>query len=57
MAVVTENGRDLGTTPYVGDHSAGEHQFLLRAVDGVGTAMVYVTVRPGEQVTRRVTLR
>jgi len=40
MAVVTENGRELGTTPYVGEHAAGSHQFLLRAVDGVGTALV-----------------
>ena len=57
MAVVTEGGRELGTTPYVGEHSAGVHQFLLRAADGVGTAQVEVTVHANEQVTRRVTLR
>lgn len=57
MAVVTENGRELGTTPYVGEHAAGSHQFLLRAVDGVGTALVEIDVHPGEQITRRVTLR
>jgi len=57
MAVVTENGRELGTTPYVGEHAAGSHQFLLRAVDGVGTALVEIEVHPGEQITRRVTLR
>jgi eukaryotic-like serine/threonine-protein kinase len=57
MAVVTENGRELGTTPYVGQHSAGTHQFLLRAVDGVGTALVEIEIHAGEQITRRVTLR
>ena len=57
MAMVTENGRDLGTTPYVGEHLPGVHVFTLRALDGGGTAQVEVTVNANEQITRRVTLR
>ncbi|HVE84280.1 MAG TPA: protein kinase [Myxococcales bacterium] len=57
MAVVMEDGRELGTTPYVGDHPAGFHRFQLRSTDGLLSGQVEVTVHPGEQVTRRVSLR
>jgi serine/threonine-protein kinase len=57
MAVVVEDGRELGTTPFVGEVTAGFHQFVLRSTDGMSTAQIDVTVRANEQVTRRVTLR
>ncbi|MFL5322182.1 MAG: serine/threonine protein kinase [Myxococcaceae bacterium] len=55
-AMVSENNKALGMTPLTLQLSAGKHKLKLTTVSGDRSATVDVTIKGGEQVTKKVEL-